>query len=144
MVVVEAFRLNPLFSSPLIQNLNVTLFFAPSTVATYLGELQSRTSQNLGTVREHVEPFVHQASDTATKRLSDISSMLKSQAEGLGLQLESQAETLKTQMEVTAQELRTSLEGKLDELTELLSPYATKIREQFETIMDKVKESGTA
>ncbi|XP_044216261.1 apolipoprotein Eb [Thunnus albacares] len=115
-----------------------------NTVATYLGELQSRTSQNLDAVKERVEPYVNQASDTATKKLSDISVMLKSQAEGLGQQLETQAEGLKTQLEATAQDLRTSLEGKIDELTELFSPYATQIREQVESIIDKVKETASA
>lgn len=95
-------------------------------------------------MKEHVEPYVHQASDTANKKLTDISSMLKTQAEGLGQQLETQAEGLKTQLEVTAQELRTNLEGKIEELTELFSPYATKIREQIEGIMDKVKDTTTA
>lgn len=113
-------------------------------MATYLGEFQSRTSQNLDTVKEHVEPYVQQASETANKKLSDISSLLRTQAEGLGQQLETQAEGLKTQLEVTAKDLRTSLEGKIDELTELFSPYATQIREQVENIMDKVKETATA
>ncbi|CAK6959085.1 apolipoprotein Eb [Scomber scombrus] len=115
-----------------------------NTVATYLGELQSRTSQNLDAVKDHVEPYVQQASDTATKKLGDISTILRSQAEGLGQQLETQAEGLKTQLESTAQDLRTSLEGKIDELTELLSPYATQIREQVEGIIEKVKESASA
>ncbi|XP_071325556.1 apolipoprotein Eb [Trachinotus anak] len=127
------------YTNKLKKRLNKDTEGIRNTVATYLGELHSRTSQNLEAVKEHVEPYVHQASDTATKRLTDISSILKSQAEGLGQQLETQAETLKTQMEATAQELRTSLEGKIDELTELLSPYATKIREQFENIMGTVK-----
>lgn len=113
-------------------------------MATYLGELQSRTSQNLDTVKDHVEPYVQQASDSATKKLSDISSILKTQAEGLGQQLETQAEGLKTQLESTAQDLRTSLEGKIDELTEIFSPYAAQFREQVENIMDKVKETATA
>merc|ERR1711962_958039 len=115
-----------------------------NTVATYLGELHSRTSQNLDTVKEHVEPYINQASDTATKKLSDMSVILRSRAEGLGQQLETEAEGLKTQLEATAQDLRTSLEGKIDELTELFSPYATQIREQVENIMDKVKESVAA
>nr|XP_020445787.1 apolipoprotein Eb-like [Monopterus albus] len=115
-----------------------------NTVATYLGEVQSRTSQNLEAVKEHVEPYVQQASDSATKKLSDLSSMLKSQAEGLSHQLETQAEGIKTQLESTAQDLRTSLEGKIDELTELLSPIATKFREQIEKIMEKVKETTSA
>lgn len=113
-------------------------------MATYLGELQSRTSQNLDAVKDHVEPYVQQASDTATKKLGDISTILRSQAEGLGQQLETQAEGLKTQLESTAQDLRTSLEGKIDELTELLSPYATQIREQVEGIIEKVKETASA
>lgn len=121
-----------------------SFFFPPSTVATYFGEFHSRASQNLETARGHVEPYVQQASDTATKKLSDISSMLKTQAEGLGQQLETQAEELRTQLESTAQELRTSLEGRIDELTELLSPYATQIREKIEGIVEKVKETATA
>lgn len=113
-----------------------------STVATYLGEIQSRTSQNLDAMKEQVEPYVHQASDSATKRLSDMSAILRTQAEGLGMQLETQAEGLKTQLEGTAQELRTSLEGKIDELIDLFSPLATQIHEKFENILEKVKESA--
>uniref|UniRef100_A0A8C5ELH6 Apolipoprotein Eb-like n=2 Tax=Gouania willdenowi TaxID=441366 RepID=A0A8C5ELH6_GOUWI len=111
------------------------------TVSTYLGELQSRTSQNLHNVREGVEPYVKQAGDTASQKFTDISTILKNQAEGLGQQLETQAEGIKTQLESTAEEIRTSLEGKIDELTGLISPYATQIREQLETIVEKVKDS---
>ncbi|XP_070691611.1 apolipoprotein Eb [Pempheris klunzingeri] len=114
------------------------------TVTTYLGEFQSRATQNLGAVREQVEPYVQQAGDSASKKLSDISSVLKTQAEGLGQQLETQAEGIKTQLEATAQELRTSLEAKIDELADAFSPYATKIREQLESIVEKVKETTTA
>lgn len=53
-------------------------------MSTYLGELQSRATQNLDAVKEQVEPYVQQAGDTATKKLSDISTVLRSQAEGLG------------------------------------------------------------
>lgn len=109
-----------------------------------MGELQSRTSQNLENAREHVEPYVRQASDTATKKLSDMSALLKSQAEGLGEQLQSQFEGLTTQLEATAQELRTSLEGKLDELSELFAPHAAQIREKIESIVDKIKETTAA
>ncbi|TMS10590.1 Apolipoprotein Eb [Larimichthys crocea] len=115
-----------------------------STVATYVGEIQSRVTQNLDAAREQVEPYVQQAGDTANKKLTDISSMLKTQAEDLGQQLGTQAEGIKTQLEATAQELRTSLEGKIDELTELFSPLATQIREQLETIVDKVKETAAS
>lgn len=113
-------------------------------MATYLGELQSRTSQNLDTVSEHVQPYVQQASDSATKKLNDISTMVQNLAEGLGLQLETQAEGARTQLEATAKELFTSLEGKIDELRELFSPYATQIQEQVGNIMDKVKETASA
>ena len=119
-------------------------FSTTSTVATYLGELQSRTSQNLDTVKERVQPYMQQASDSATKRLGDLSTVLQSQAEGLGIQLESQAGDLKTQLEATAEELRISLEGKIEELSELFAPYATKIREQIDTIVEKVKETASA
>lgn len=113
-------------------------------MATYLGEIHSRASQNLETMRDHVEPYVQQASSTATDKLSDISIMLQSQAESLGQQLESQAESIKTQLEATVQELRTSLEGKLKELTELFSPYTTEFREKIESIVDKVKETAAS
>lgn len=122
-----------------------------NTAATYLGELQSRTSQNMevvrghvDTVREHIEPMVQQAGSSATQRLGDISSMLRTQAEGLGQQLETQAEGLRTQLELTADELRTSLEGKIEDLTNLLLPYANQMREKFEGIVEKVKESAAA
>lgn len=114
-----------------------------SAVATYLSELQSRTSQNMETVKGQVEPYVQQARDTASQKFTDISTILQSQAEGLGQQLESQAEGIKTQLEATAQDLRTSLEGKIDELTEMISPLATQIREQIESIMEKVKETAS-
>ncbi|XP_037532091.1 apolipoprotein Eb [Nematolebias whitei] len=103
------------------------------TAATYLGEVQSRATHNLGTVKENVEPYVHQASDDASQKLRDIS-----------VRLETQAENFKTQLESTLQELSTSMDGKLEELTKVLSPYATQFREQFETILDKVKETATA
>lgn len=113
-------------------------------MGTYLSELQSRTSQNLEVAREHVEPYVQGARDTASRRLSDVSTMLQSQAEGLGQQLEGQAEVLKTQLEATAEELRTFLQGRIDDLTEQFSPYAAQIREKIEDIVDKVKETATA
>lgn len=95
--------------------------------------MQSRATQNLDTVKENVEPFVHQTSDTASQKLRDIS-----------VRLETQAENFKTQLESTLKELSTSMDGKLEELTKVLSPYATQFREQFETILDKVKETATA
>ncbi|KAM9310758.1 apolipoprotein Eb [Pholidichthys leucotaenia] len=110
------------------------------TVATYIGEVQSRATQNLETMKDHVE----QTGDTTSKKLIEISSMLHTQAEGLGKQLESQAEVIKTQLEETAQELRTSLEGKIDELTQMLTPYATKVREELEKVVEKIKESTTS
>ncbi|KAF3839350.1 hypothetical protein F7725_018067 [Dissostichus mawsoni] len=113
-----------------------------NTVATYMGEIQSRTSQNLETVKENVEPYVQQASEVAGKKLSDISTILKSQAETLTEQLETQAAGIKTQLENTAQQLRTSLESKIDELTEMISPYTAQIREQIENIMLNVKEAS--
>uniref|UniRef100_A0A3Q1D7V6 Apolipoprotein Eb n=2 Tax=Amphiprion ocellaris TaxID=80972 RepID=A0A3Q1D7V6_AMPOC len=140
-----------IYANKLRKRLNKDTEEIRTAVATYLGEVQSRTSQNLEAVRGFVEPHVQQASDSATKRLSDISTLLKTQAEGLGQQLEAQAEGIKTQaegiktqLEATAQELRTSLEGKIDELAELLSPYAKNIREQVDNIMEKVKETTTA
>lgn len=115
-----------------------------STVSTYLGEIQSRASQNLETIKDQVEPYVQQASSNTNDKLSDISIMLQSQAESLGQQLESQAESIKVQLEATVQELRTSLEGKLEELTEMFSPYTTQFREKIESIVDKVKETAAS
>jgi len=136
-------RLNS-YTHKLKKRLNKDTEEIRNTVATYLGELQSRTVQNLDAVKEHVEPYVNQASDTATKKLGDLSVMLKTQAEGLSKQLETQADEMKTKLETTAQDLRTSLEGKIDELTELFAPYATQIREQVEKIMVKVKDAAAA
>ncbi|CAN9513797.1 unnamed protein product [Ophioblennius macclurei] len=114
------------------------------TAGIYLGEIQSRASQNLQTMRDTVEPYVQQVGDNGSKKLSDISAFLKSQSDGLGEQLQAQAEGFKAQLETTAQELRTSLEGKIDELTDLLTPFANKLREQVETIVDKVTETTSA
>ncbi|KAM6935097.1 apolipoprotein Eb [Lycodopsis pacificus] len=130
------------YSHKLKKRLNKDTEAIRNAVATYLGEIQSRTSQNFDSVKENVEPYVQQASDTANKKLSDISTILKTQAEGLGQQLESQAEGIKTQLEATVQDLRTSLEGRIDELTEMISPYATQIREQIENVMEKVKATS--
>merc|ERR1711931_282883 len=94
------------------------------------GEVQSRASQNMDMVKERVEPIVSQAQESAAEKLGSFSALLKTQAVDLGQQLE-----------VTAQDLRTALETKIDELTELLSPYASKIREHVQTVMDKVKET---
>merc|ERR1712168_750371 len=103
---------------------------------------ETRTTQNIDMVRERVEPYVSQAHETAAEKLGTFTVLLKNQAEGLGQQLETQAEGLREQLEVTAQDLRTALETKIDELTLLLSPYATKIREQVQTVVDKVKETA--
>lgn len=108
-----------------------------------MGEIQSRASQNLENMRGQFEPYLLQTSDTANKKLTDLSTMMSGQAKSLGEQLETQVEQLKTQLEVTAQELRTSLEGKMDELKDLLSPHTTQIRENFESMVDKFKETGT-
>lgn len=113
-----------------------------STIATYMGEIQLRTSQNLENMRGQFEPYL-QSSDATGKKMTELSTMLGSQAESLGQQLETKVEDLKTRLEVTAQELRTSLEGKMDELKELLAPYATQIRENFESMVDKFKETAT-
>ncbi|CAG6014847.1 unnamed protein product [Menidia menidia] len=91
------------------------------TVTTYMGELHSRTSQNLGAVKEQVHPFVQQASGTATQKLSDISSLIQTQAESIKTYLESQMSVM-----------RTSVDEELEKLTDLLGPVATQIREQLE------------
>lgn len=114
-----------------------------STIATYMEEIQLRTSQNLDSMRGQFEPYLQQGGDSASKKMTDLSTILGSQAESLGQQLETQVEDLKARLEVTAQELRTSLEGKMDELKDLLSPYATQIRENFESMVDKFKETAT-
>ncbi|XP_041708329.1 apolipoprotein Eb [Coregonus clupeaformis] len=113
-----------------------------NTVATYLGEIQSRTSQNMDLVKERVEPYVSQAHDTAAERLGSFTDLLKNQAQDLSQQVSTQAEGMREQLEATAEDLRTTLEGKIDELSSLIAPYAAKIREQLQTIMDKVKETN--
>lgn len=120
------------------QNLKVSLIF--STIAVYMGEIQSRASQNLDSMKTQFDPYIRETSEVANQKLADLSIMLSSQAGNLGKQLESQAEDLKTQLEVTVQELRATLEGKIDELKQMFSPYAEQIREHFEGVADKFKE----
>lgn len=111
-------------------------------MATYLGELQSRTEQNAETVKTHLEPYVKQVHDDVSQKLSTITELLQSQ--GVSQQLEEQANVLKQQLEQTADSLRTSLEGRIKELTSLLDPYTEKIREQLQTVMEKIKEASVA
>ncbi|XP_068179493.1 apolipoprotein Eb [Antennarius striatus] len=127
------------YSTKLRKRLNKDTEEIRNTVTTYLDEIQSRATQNLEAAKEHIEPYVEEARDTTMKKLSDLSTMLKGQTEGLGQQLETQAEGLKTQLEATAEELRVSLEGKFQELSEILTPLATQIREKFEDMVEKVK-----
>ena len=78
-------------------------------MTTYLGELQSRTTQNMDQVKEHVSL----AHDTAAERLVSFSALLSKQAKTLREQLGTQAEGLKGQLETTATDLRSTLEGKM-------------------------------
>ncbi|CAL8289958.1 unnamed protein product [Merluccius merluccius] len=110
-----------------------------STIENYLGEVQSRASQNLGVVKERVEPFFSEAHGTAADKLASFTDLLRTQAG----QLETQAESLKGQLEATAEELRTTMDAKMDQLGEMFSPYAAKIREQIQTIIEKVKETSS-
>ena len=116
--------------------------FLPSTVTTYLGEVHSRTTQNLDMVRGHVQPYVSQAHGSASEKLGSITALLKTQADGLSQQLETQAEGLKTQLESTAEELRTTMEEKMDQLGDILAPFVAKVREQIQTITDTVQENA--
>lgn len=100
-------------------------------VATYMGEVHSRASQNADSVRVQVEPYITGAGDAASKKLTDLASVL-----------DAQGDTIRTQLESSMRELRTSMDTRLDELTELIVPYATKIREQFEEVMSKVKDTN--
>lgn len=113
-----------------------------STVATYLGELESRTSQNLDTAREQVEPYIRM--DATGEKMRQLSSALRDQAEGLGQQLESQADDLRTQLETTGQEVRTFFEGMMDRLNDELPSIATQVRDKLQEIVEKVKETASA
>lgn len=113
-----------------------------STVATYLSELQSRASQNLDTARGQVEPYIPDSIDT--EKLTQVSSILRTQAEGLGQQLETQAEALKAQLESTGQEISTYFAGMMDRLNDELPSIATQVREKLEEIVEKVKETASA
>ena len=93
-------------------------------------------------VKERVQPLVSQAHGSASEKLDSITTLLRTQADGLSQQLESQAEGLKTQLESTAEELRTTMEEKMDQLGDLLSPLVAKFREQIQTITDTVKETA--
>lgn len=111
-------------------------------MATYLGELRSRSEQNAETVKTHLEPYAKQVQDGVSQKLVTLTEMLQSQ--GVSQQLEEQANALKQQLEETADNLRTSLEGRIEELTSLLNPYTDKIREQLQTVMEKIKEASAA
>lgn len=115
-----------------------------STVATYMSELQSRASQNLDAAREQVEPYLRGTMQTTDERMKQVSTALRTQAEGLGQQLESQAEVLRTQLEATGQEMRTFFEGMMDRLNEELPSIASQVREKLEDIVEKVKETASA
>ncbi|XP_059195473.1 apolipoprotein Eb-like [Centropristis striata] len=103
------------------------------TVATYLGELQYRTSHNL----HYPKPYVKQVSDTANKQMSDITTLLHTQAQGLGQHLQNQAQGIRTHVGAVAESLHTNLEGKMHDLTGVRddSPYATNVREQIKNVM---------
>lgn len=113
-----------------------------STVAIYMTELESRTSQNLGRVMEQVEPYI--SIDATGEKMRQLSSALRDQAEGLGQQLESQADDLRTQLETTGQEVRTFLEGMMDKLNDELPSIATQVRDKLQEIVEKVKETASA
>lgn len=128
----------------IFEHIKTFLFHVFSTVATYLGELQSRASQNAEAVKDRFEPYVSQAHDGTNQKLGALSELMKSQAQEVSEQLEVQAGALKEKLEQTAENLRTSLEGRVDELTSLLTPYSEKIREQLQIVMDKIKEASAA
>ncbi|XP_010892442.2 apolipoprotein Eb [Esox lucius] len=112
-----------------------------NTLATYMGELQSRTSQNMDVLKERVNPFLSQTHKTAADKLGSFTSLLKNQE--LSQQVSAQAEEIREQVEATAEDLRISLEKKIDELSGLIAPFAAKIRDQLQTVMDTVKETGS-
>lgn len=113
-----------------------------STVATYLRELESRTSQNLDRAREQVEPYI--SIDATGEKMRQLSSALREQAEGLGEQLESRAFDIKTQVETTGQEVHTFLEGMMDRLNDELPSIVTQVRDKLQEIVEKVKETASA
>ncbi|MCA0763345.1 apolipoprotein A1/A4/E family protein, partial [Vibrio vulnificus] len=85
------------------------------TVATYLGELHSRSEQNAGAVMGQIEPFAKQVQDGLMEKFGALTEIMQNQA--VNQQLEQQADMLKQQLEKTAEDLRTSLEGRIEELT---------------------------
>lgn len=109
-----------------------------STVAIYMTELESRTSQNLDRVREQVEPYI--SIDATGEKMRQLSFALKNHAVGMSQQLESQTDDLRTQLETTRQEVRTFLEGMMDELPSI----ATQVRDKLQEIVEKVKETASA
>lgn len=111
-------------------------------MATYLGELHSRTQQNAQAVKSQLEPYAKQVQDGVSQKMDTITELLQNQE--VSQQLEEQVNVLKQQLEQTADGLRTSLEGRIEELTSLLNPYTEKIREQLQTVMEKIKEVSAA
>lgn len=119
-----------------------TCFF--STVATYMGEVQSRASQNLDAARGQVEPYLHDTMENAGERMTQVSAALRTQAEGLSQQLESQAEVLKTQLEATGQEMRTLLEGMVDRMNAEIPDLTSEVLTKLHDIVEKVKQTASA
>lgn len=115
-----------------------------STVATYMGELQSRATQNMDAAREQVQPYVHDTIDNAGEKMTQVSTALRNQAEDLGRQLESQAEVLRSNLEATGQEMRTFIEGVMESLNAELPSIASQVREKLEDIVDKVQKTASA
>ncbi|KAK7887290.1 hypothetical protein WMY93_026911 [Mugilogobius chulae] len=106
----------------------------------YMGELQSRTSQNVETVRGHVEPYMQQASQTANQKLTDITALLQSQAGGLGRPWRARSPTSGPRWR---RPWRTAhCYGKQHRQADRDHPaYATRIKEQIETMAEKSKPS---
>ncbi|KAG9334613.1 hypothetical protein JZ751_007436 [Albula glossodonta] len=115
---------------------------APSTVATYLGEVQSRATQNIESVRESLEPYVLQAREKTSEKLGSLTELLMSQTQDLSEKFETQASVIRNRLEQTAQDLRSTLEGQLEDLANWFTPYAAKIRDQLQSVREKIQEAA--
>uniref|UniRef100_A0A3B3CFC9 Apolipoprotein Eb n=1 Tax=Oryzias melastigma TaxID=30732 RepID=A0A3B3CFC9_ORYME len=132
----------------LINKLQKDMTDAKDRSTEYLGELNTMVTQNADDVRSRITAYTNKLrkrliKDTAEIREAVATYMgeVHSRATQNADAVREQGDTIRTQLENSMRELRTSMDTRLEELTELIVPYATKIREQFEEVMTKVKDT---
>ncbi|XP_034029916.1 apolipoprotein Eb [Thalassophryne amazonica] len=115
------------YSNKLKKRLNKDAQEIRNSLSIYMDEVNARASPHVDTAKQHV----HQAGDTTTEKLEELTAMVQSEVKNLGQQLETDAKELKTKLEASAQEL-------LDTFDTMAKQVASQFREQIDNIMEKV------